>query len=535
MIRMYNIPFNLNPDEIIVYLRKSQSDDPLLTDAEVLARHEAILDEWAENHVGERVPEENKFREVVSGETLKERPEINKVLRLIESPKFKAVCAVDPQRLTRGDLEDIGRLMKLLKHTRTLVITPERTYNLQDEYDWNAFEGELKRGNDYLKYTKKILNRGRLLSVSQGNYIGSIAPYGYDKTVVPDGRRKCPTLKINEENAQVVRMAYDLFVNKNMGLAGICYRFDEMGIKPPRGEHWSTEGLRGILSNVHNIGKVKWYTRKTAYIVEDGEIRKTLPRSKDGEQLVFDGKHPAIVPESLFNAACEKLGKSPRAKAKAKIRNPLAGLVYCSCGRAMSYRTYKKDGVERSSPRLICDGQAYCGAGSCLYSEMLDAVCEALREHIADFEIKIKNTPAHDTQNIKVLERRLKDIESRELAQWEQQSDPDPAQRMPPGIFKQLNEKLLREKDSVVQMLKEAREGQKKSAHNEEKKQMFADALDALKSDEVDAAKKNKLLKACIERIIYTRETPKRLSGKGAHAHGGWIAQPISIKIKFKI
>ena len=161
------------PEEILDYLRKSQSDDPLLSVQEVLEKHETILDEWDMKHLGALVPEENRFREVVSGETIKDRPEINKVLRLIESPKYKAVKVVEPQRLTRGDLEDIGRLMKLLKHTNTYVITPERVYDLRDEYDWNAFEAELKRGNDYLKYTKKILNRGRLLSVSQGNYIAS--------------------------------------------------------------------------------------------------------------------------------------------------------------------------------------------------------------------------------------------------------------------------------------------------------------------------------------------------------------------------
>ena len=35
-------------DEIIAYLRKSRSDDPLLSVEEVLSKHEAILDEWAE-------------------------------------------------------------------------------------------------------------------------------------------------------------------------------------------------------------------------------------------------------------------------------------------------------------------------------------------------------------------------------------------------------------------------------------------------------------------------------------------------------
>ena len=125
-----------------------------MTVEEVLAKHESILDEWDIKHFGALVPEENRFREIVSGETIAERPEINKVLRLIESPKYKAIKIVEPQRLTRGDLEDIGRIMKLLKHTNTYIITPERMYDLNDEYDWNAFEAELKKGNDYLNYYK---------------------------------------------------------------------------------------------------------------------------------------------------------------------------------------------------------------------------------------------------------------------------------------------------------------------------------------------------------------------------------------------
>ena len=95
----FNKPMlELKPEEVLDYLRKSQSDDPLLTVQEVLAKHESILDEWAEKHPGGVVPEENKFREVVSGETIKERPKINKVLRLKESQKYKPVKIVEPKR-----------------------------------------------------------------------------------------------------------------------------------------------------------------------------------------------------------------------------------------------------------------------------------------------------------------------------------------------------------------------------------------------------------------------------------------------------
>lgn len=550
---LHEITPPLTPEEVLDYLRKSQSDDPLLTVEEVLSKHETILDEWAEKNLGGKVPEKNKFREVVSGETIKERPEINKVLRLIESPKIRAVKIVEPQRLTRGDLEDIGRLMKLLKHTNTYVITPERIYDLRDEYDWNAFEAELKRGNDYLKYTKKILNRGRLLSVSQGNYIGSIPPYGFDKTWVMDGKRKCPTLQENKEQADVVRLIFDLYVNKDMGRTSIARYLDSMGVKPPKGKHWSPEAMKDMLENVHYIGKVRWNWRKTITIVEEGEIIETRPKTQIGEYLIYDGKHDGIVPEELFNAAQEKQGRNHRAKAKTKVRNPLASLLYCQCGRAMSLRTYKKDGEEISPARLICDGQTHCKSGSCLYDEMIDRICSILEQCIEDFEVRLKNDEGDSirlhAKLIKSLEKKMVDLQAKEVAQWDAQTDPDPAKRMPAEIFKQLNEKLLREKEEVQQALCKAYESMPEPVDYEEKVVKFKDALAALRDPNKDAQEKNRLLKACIERIDYKREKPQRIksqqkrvkvNGKRTYTSplktgANWTTPPIELDVKLKV
>lgn len=546
----YQREINCTPEEVLDYLRKSQSDDPLLSVEEVLSKHETILDEWAEKHLGGKVPEENKYREVISGETLKDRPEINIVLRRIESPKIKAVKVVEPQRLTRGDLEDIGRLMKLFKHTNTLIITPERIYDLRDEYDWDAFERELKRGNEYLEYTKKILNRGRLLSVSQGNYIASIAPYGYERTTVQEGKRKCPTLKIKEDEAEVVRMIFDMYVNKDMGRTSICHYLDDMKVKPPKGKYWSPAALKDMLENVHYIGKVKWNWRKTVTIVEDSEIIQTRPKARIGEYLIYDGKHPAIISEELFEAARAKQGRNHRAKKNTKVRNPLAGLVFCQCGRAMSLRTYTNpDGTERSPSRLLCDNQSNCKTTSCLYDEMIERVCEILERCIEDFEIRIENNDGDSAKMhatlVKRLESKLIELNKKEINQWEKYSE----EGMPKHIFENLNEKVLREKEEVQQALCKAKESIPDPVDYEEKLYRFRDALAALKDPNVSAEKKNKLLKACIERIDYNRgkaermkSTAKRVTvnGKrikpdGLKTGANWVTPPFELDVKLKV
>ena len=543
-------------EELLLYLRKSQSDDPSLTVEEVLEKHEKILDAWCEKNLGSKVPEKNKFREIVSGEKIASRPEFQKVLKLIESPKTRAIICVEPQRLTRGDLEEMGFLMKRLKYTSTLVITPERIYDLRDEYAWDAFERELKRGNEYLEYYKKIQNRGRLASVAAGNYIGSVPPYGFDKDVVMDDKKKCPTLKENKEQADVVRMIFDMYVNQDMGRTNICHRLDELGIKPPKGKYWSPAAMKDMLENIHYIGKVKWNFRKTVTVVEDSEIINTRPKAKVGEYLIYEGRHDGIISEELFNAAQAKQGRNHRAKPTTKVRNPLASLVFCRCGRAMSLRYYKnKDGSEKSPPRLLCDGQVHCKSGSCLYDEMIDRVASVLQDCIKDFEIRLQNDTGDSAKLhaklIKNLEKKLKELNAKELAQWDAQADPNPDNRMPPHIFKQLNEKLLKEKEEVQQALCKAYESMPEPVDYEEKIRNFSDALAALRDPNVEAAEKNRLLKRCIERIDYSRDKPERIKSKQIRYYdkeqkrtryksplktgGNWTTPPIELDVKLKV
>ncbi len=532
---MYQQPkLDMTPDEILEYLRKSQSDDPNLTVEEVLEKHEKILDGMAEQLFGRRIPERNKFREVVSGETIKDRPEIQKILRLIESPRYRAIMVVEPQRLTRGNLIEMGTIMMLLKHTNTLVITQTRIYDLRDEYDWDAFERELKRGNEYLEYYKKIQRRGRQASVAAGNYIGSTPPYGFDKITIMDDKRKCPTLKENKEQADVVRLIFDLYVNKDMGRRRIAKYLDELGIKPPSAEHWASGSLKEILTNVHHIGKVRWNWRKWVTIVDEGKFVKTRPVTKIGEYLIYEGRHQGIVSEEIFYAAQEKLGRNHRTKPEVKVRNPFVTMMFCAkCGKATVYKHAKdKDGNEKSAPRIMCSDQGRCESGSADFSKVQDGVCAILKECIEDFEIRIQNDTGDSVklhaQLIKNLEKRMSDLKAKELSQWDAQSDPDPAKRMPQEIFQQLNAKLLKEKEEVQQALCKAYESMPEPVDYEEQMKRFTDALEALRDPEVDAEQKNRLLKICIDRIEFYRERPQRVNGK-------WNDPPIELDVKLRV
>lgn len=503
----------LKPEEILLYSRKSQSDDPNLTVEEILSNHEEILNNWCIRNIGELIPEENRFREVVSGETIADRPKVQKVLRLIESSKYKALLIVDVQRLSRGDLEDAGRLIKSLRYTNTYVFTEYRSFDLRDEYDRENFERELKQGNQFLEYTKKRLRAGRLISVQQGNYIGSTPPYGFNIIWQEDGNKKCPVLEEKKEEADIVRLMFDLYVNEDLGYTRIAKRFDELGIKAPKGDLWSPAAIKDMLSNVHYIGKVKWNHRQTVTLVEDGQFIKSRPTAKVGEYMICEGKHDGIISNELFYAAREKQGRNYRAKPDTKIRNPFASLVFCECGRAMIYRTYVNKGVEKGNPRMLCSNQSYCGNASCLFDEFTEKIIDVLKQCIEDFEIRLQNNESDSIQlHSKIvanLEKKLEELNKKEINQWEKYTE----EGMPKHIFDTLNEKVLKEKEEIQQALCNAKGSMPEIIDYEEKIHKFKDALDALQNPDVDVAQKNKLLKACIDKITYKRPrgTSKRI------------------------
>ena len=528
----YNIKENLKPEEILIYLRKSRADDPLLSVEEVLSKHETLLDEWVEKNLPAPIPAENRYKEVVSGESIADRPEFQKVLKLIESPKYKAVLVVEVSRLGRPDMEEIGKLSKIFRYTNTFVITPMMTFNIANEYERDMFERELKRGNEYLEYTKKLLSRGRELSVKSGNYVCSKPIYGYDKITIMEGKRKCPTLAINEEQANVVRMVFEAFVNENIGTQAIADRLNDLHIQPPENSYWTPDTIRNMLENPHYIGMVKWNERKAVLVVDNGEFRRTRPKTAEGEMILCKGKHEAIISNELFEAAKEKRGRTHKTCAKKELRNPLASLLYCECGRAMSYRHSTRGNYQYREPKLVCNGQKYCGNGSCSITEIVDFVADLLRESIAEFELKIEkgNNDADKFHEKLVtnLEKKLADISSKELALWEAQLDSE--NKMPPHIFQALTDKLVKEREETETALAKARETISKPIDYQIKKITFQKALDALLDDEISVAEKNHLLKTCIDRITYHRDAPQRMLGKGVGRQ--WIIQPIELDVK---
>ena len=528
---MYREMPKFKSDEVLEYLRKSRSDDPDMSVEEVLQKHETILSEWIARNLDAPIPIENVYREIVSGETIEGRPEVQKMLKRIESPKIKAILVVEVQRLSRGDLEDCGRLIKLLRYTQTMVITPHKIYDLEDEYDRDAFERELKRGNEYLEYYKKIQKRGIMQSISEGNYLKP-APFGYENVTITIGKKKCPTLAIREDEAEIVRMIFDWYGNEGIGAERICHRLIDMGIKPRKADKWCKSTILKMLNSETYIGKVREGTRTVTHKVIDQEIVKKSVYHKT--YTVHDGKHPAIIDEELFYKIKNKRGSLPKHKIGTELKNPYVSIIRCECGSHMECKFHRKKWL------YVCANQTYCNNTLISLEEVNEAVVKSIQEEIANFSAEIN---ADDTSKqeqykayISTLRKRLLDAEKRELSLWDKYTDDG----MPKSIFDKLLAQCLEEKKTIEDALEKAYSDAPKQVDHEATIVSFHEAIEAIKDDSISASAKNKLLTKVIERISLSRPrsirlTPAEALERGVKTRNGWYTHPFTMDIHFRV
>ena len=342
-------------EEYLLYLRKSRADNPNEPVEEVLARHEKQLQELAVKITGKPIPEKNIYREVASGETIADRPQINKVFKRMEVGNIKGVLTVDVQRLSRGDLSDAGRVVDNFFYTHTLSVTLTYTYNLDKDFDKKMFEQELRRGNDYLDYQKNILLRGRLTSLKEGKYIFSVAPFGYEKVKISEyekTKEKGYTLKIKKDEAEIVRTIFELCL-EGLGTTNIANYLNKTATPSCKGDKWTPGMVRNILNSEIYCGYMTWNKRKVVKNMKDGEVVKSRPLQNDYE--LFKGRYTPLVTEEEFKIVQENItGGLPRNSKE--IKNPLAGLIFCgNCKHVMIRRPYNKSHLKNDKRKYEID------------------------------------------------------------------------------------------------------------------------------------------------------------------------------------
>lgn len=478
----------------LMYLRKSRQDDPNETVEEVLAKHEAMLQEWARNNLGREIPEECIYREIISGgESINEREEMRKVLARMEDPNVAGILCRDPQRLTRGSLEDCGHLISTLLYTNTMVATPMMTFDMKDKRDLKFFEGELMRGRDYLDYFKEIQNAGREAAVKKGNFIGSKPPFGYDKIKIG----KDPTLAPNKD-AEIVRMIFDWYVNDRIGYQEIANRLDAMGVKPVSTDTWLKNTIASMLKNIQYDGKVCYNRKKSVTVIKDGKRKVSRPMSAEEDMIIAEGKHPAIVDHDIFMAAQQIINNHPRIKPNRDLRNAFAGIIVCSqCKRSLYFNGHGG----RCSARLECRKKPP-HFKSAVYQDVVSSVIYGL-EHseLPNLEATQKNNAgtsiAIQQQMLKRLEEEMQGYREQEETQYELLETKKYTQE----LFDKRNAALRHKMTECDEKIKKVKLSLPNAINYEEKIIQLKEAIQALKDESLAPEEQNRFLKVIIDRI----------------------------------
>lgn len=184
-----------------IYLRKSRADIDIekATNEETLKKHKDFLIEFAKAQ-GWNVSE--IYEEVVSGESIADRPEMQRLLKDVLEKKYRAVLVMEVERLARGATKDQGEMAEAFKFSETLIVTPSKVYDPNNDSDEEYFEFGLFMSRREYKTIKRRLETGRMRVIREGNYISPIAPYGYKIVRENRGNRY---LVPHEEQAQYVQ------------------------------------------------------------------------------------------------------------------------------------------------------------------------------------------------------------------------------------------------------------------------------------------------------------------------------------------
>ena len=363
----------------LMYLRKSRADleAEARGEGDTLARHEAELRRTAAR-MGLTVTE--IYREIVSGETIAARPQMQRLLAEVERGVWDSVLVMEVERLARGDTIDQGIVAQAFKYSETKIITPLKVYDPANEFDEEYFEFGLFMSRREYKTINRRLQRGREASVREGKYIGSKPPYGYNRSKLP--REKGWTLEPDPETAPVVRDIFAWYTGPEaLGTSRIADRLNERGILSGTGKRWTPASVRTILHNPVYSGKLFWGRRGVVKHVENGVVTKSRPWAPD--PLYTRGLHEPLISEETYNATQARLAQTVTTSPWDKpLQNPLAGLIICSCcGRNMTRRPYQNGYPDT----LMCVYKG-CGTVSSFLADVEKALLDSMRKWLAKYK-----------------------------------------------------------------------------------------------------------------------------------------------------
>jgi len=368
-----------------IYLRKSRKDIQAEREAlemgrpfDTLARHQEILMDLVKKY---KINVVDVFTEVVSGEFIAEREEFQKALQNVDDGKYRWVAVVDEDRLGRGNKIDQGRIEKAFKDSGTLIVTPHKIVDMDDEADELYMDYKGMGARYEYKQTKKRLSGGRRKSAAEGKFMGARPNYGYLrgidlKTEYPELIKTYADKAADIENlrlyphpieADVVKLIYRSVLN-NIGIRTICKMLTGTYLTPSGGKNWARSTITHIVKKKVYKGWIVFGENKHIK-QEDGSY--LVKPAKPGQAIQNQKAHIPLVSDEEWEAAQKVLAGHTTVSVNSgkQLSNVFAGMLRCGfCGLTMTYQPRYKG---TRAPRYTCTNP-HCKENRSIVSEKIE-------------------------------------------------------------------------------------------------------------------------------------------------------------------
>ena len=260
--------------------------------------------------------------EGISGGSTKKRDNFNRMIRDAKAGVFDFIITKEISRFSRSTLDSIRYTQELLDYNVGVFFQNDNINTLDTDSEFRLVimagvaQDEIRKLSERLKF-------GFRQAIKNGHVLGNDKLYGYDK-------KDC-VLTVNEEEAEIIRIIFDLYGNQRLGTRTISKRLMELGYTSREGNAFNTLTIRHILENPKYKG---WYCGNKSQSVDYRTKRNIL--LDESEWVTYpDPSIPAIVSEELWNRA-NALYKRRREEMKSHSsglsfhnRYPYSAKIYC--------------------------------------------------------------------------------------------------------------------------------------------------------------------------------------------------------------
>jgi site-specific DNA recombinase len=342
--------------------------------------------------------------EGISGKNLTQRPAITRMITDIKTKHVKNVLVFKIDRLTRSTA-DLVYLIDLFKEY-------DCAFNsLMESIDTSTASGRMfiKIIGIFAEFEREnIAERSRVgfeRKAKEGyTNAARFVSYGYDRA----SGQKIQT--INESEAAIVCMIFDMYVNQGMSLGGVAKSLNLREIPTKKNSFWTPAAVRGVLRNCNYIGNVRYCMREPKRNFET------------------DGLHEAIISEELYNEAQTIMKKNSIyfPTKRPKEANYFAGFVYCAkCGERLKSHNYARKSESNKIGKIsfLCRKKSVelCDTKSVAVSKIEQALIEYFSS-VEDFSVldmvklaEKRQQARNDTEaHITALNEKLKKLDGKE-------------------------------------------------------------------------------------------------------------------------